>query len=58
MGGYWSSKKTGTGDKGEGSAVEAEHKKSKYSVVYTGREVTAQDLPKDLGTVFVLRRTG
>ncbi len=63
MGGYFTKKegKTSdetTGKEGTDSSREDVKKKSKYKVVYVDREVKVSELPRDLSSLFVLRRTG
>ena len=62
MGGYFSKKEDKTG--GGGNSHEAtdssseDAKKSRYKVVYLNRDVKLSELPPDLSSLFVLRRTG
>ncbi len=60
MGGYLSSKKDDK-DKPElvskGAPGEKQQKR-KYRVVYTDREMKVSEFPRDMTSLFVLRRTG
>lgn len=56
MGGYWSSKKKDHGqDKNEPDVA---RKTTQWQVVRLKREVKIEDLPEDVQSMFVLRRTG
>lgn len=59
MGGYWSKKdKEGGTSKEATDGSDEDSKKSKYKVVYTNREIKISELPRDLLSLFVLRRIG
>ena len=61
MGGYWSKKDKQEKEEGRGGGEVADGelaKKSKYTVVYTDREIKPCELPRDLGSIFVLKRRG
>lgn len=60
MGGYFSSSKKKPEDDIDyrRGGTPDEKKKSWFKVVYTDREVGINELPRDLGALFVLRRTG
>ena len=56
MGSYWSKKK----DHGQGDVDEpdAARKTTQWQVVRLKREVRIQDLPEDVRSMFIIRRTG
>lgn len=56
MGGYWSSKKKEHGEAKE--EPDAAKKTAQWQVVRLKREVRVEDLPEDIRSMFVLRRTG
>lgn len=62
MGGYLSSKKKPEDaidySRGARGRPSDEKKRSRFKVVYTDRDVGINELPRDLGALFVLRRTG
>ena len=63
MGGYFSKKESKsneepTGKEGTDSSSEEVKKKSRYKVVYANREVKVSELPRDLRSLFVLKRKG
>lgn len=57
MGGYWSSKKKEP-NQGKDEPDVARRTATQWQVVRLKREVKIQDLPEDVRSMFVLRRTG
>ena len=55
MGSYWSKKKEHGEDKDEPDAA---RKTTQWQVVRLKREVRVEDLPEDVRSMFVIRRTG
>lgn len=60
MGGYFSSSKKASGSTPKATVEDgsADKRGSKYRVVYLERDVRISEHPRDLGALFVLRRTG